>query len=88
MICRTSNQQKNVFSLQRQKLSATKADKSELKTTVKKFDAAVAEGNKDNAVAAFKAVTKKVDQVAARNIIHKNAAAHKKSQFAKKLASM
>lgn len=65
-----------------------KVYKTQLKNLIKKFDAAVAEGNKDNAVAAFKAVTKKVDQVAARNIIHKNAAAHKKSQFAKKLASM
>lgn len=65
-----------------------KAFKTQLKTLVKKFDAAVAEGNKDNAIVAYKAVTKKFDQAAARGIIHKNAAAHKKSQFTKKLASI
>ena len=30
-----------------------KADKSELKTTIKKFDAAATEGNKENAEAAY-----------------------------------
>jgi small subunit ribosomal protein S20 len=55
--------------------------KSNLKTTVKKFYAAVESGNKEEATAAYKAAVKKVDQAAARNIIHKNNAAHKKSQF-------
>ena len=39
-----------------------KADKSELKTTIKKFDAAATEGNKENAEAAYKAAVKTVDR--------------------------
>ena len=55
--------------------------KSNLKTTVKKFYAAVESGNKDEAKAAYTVAVKRIDQAAARNIIHKNSAAHKKSQF-------
>ena len=56
-----------------------RADKTELKTMVKKFDAAVAEGNKDNAVNAYKVAVKTVDRAAAKGLLHKNNAAHKKS---------
>ena len=36
----------------------------------------------------YKAAVKKIDQAAARGIIHKNAAARKKSQFTKALNNM
>lgn len=36
----------------------------------------------------YKAAVKKIDAAANRGIIHKNAAAHKKSQFTKKLNAM
>ena len=62
-----------------------RADKTELKTMVKKFDAAVAEGNKDNAVNAYKVAVKTVDRAAAKGLLHKNNAAHKKSAMALKL---
>ncbi len=62
--------------------------KSNLKTTVKKFYAAVESGNKDEAKAAYTVAVKRIDQAAARNIIHKNSAAHKKSQFTKLLNAM
>ena len=65
-----------------------KADKSELKTNLKKFDAAVASGDKAAAEAAYKAAVKKIDQAAARGTLHKNNAAHKKSQFTLKLNNM
>ena len=55
--------------------------KSQLKTTVKKFLAAVESGNKAEAQAAYAEAVKKVDQAVAKNIHHKNNAAHKKSQF-------
>ena len=58
--------------------------KSNLKTVLKKADAAVAEGAADKE-AAIKLAIKKVDQAAAKGIMHKNAAARKKSQLAKKL---
>ena len=55
--------------------------KSAYKTAVKKYPAAVEAGNADEAMALYKTVVKKVDQAAAKNIIHKNEAARKKSQF-------
>lgn len=61
-----------------------RAAKTELKTMVKKFDAAVAEGG-DAAQAAYKAAVKNIDQAAAKGIIHKNTAARKKSQLTRKL---
>ncbi len=55
--------------------------KSAYKTAVKKYQAAVAAGNADEAMTLYKTVVKKVDQAAAKGIIHKNEAARKKSQF-------
>lgn len=60
-----------------------RAAKTELKTNVKKFDAAVAAG--DDVQAAYKTAVKNIDQAAAKGIIHKNTAARKKSQLTKKL---
>ena len=62
-----------------------KAEKSELKTTLKKFDAAVAEGNKEQADSAYKAAVKSVDQAVNKGILHKNTAARKKSNMTIKL---
>ena len=49
---------------------------------------AVEAGDLELAKATYKAAVKKLDLAAARGIIHKNAAAHKKSQFTKKLNAM
>ncbi len=65
-----------------------RAVKSEMKTMVKKFDAAVAEGNTESAEKAYKVAVKTVDQAAAKGVIHKNNAANKKSALAKKLSGM
>lgn len=65
--------------------AANKAKKTELKTLIKKFDAAVAEGNREAAVSTYKVAVKAVDRAAARNLIHKNNAAHKKSGMTVKL---
>ncbi len=62
--------------------------KTQLKTEIKKYEAALAAGDVELAQATYKAATKKIDQAAARGIIHKNAAAHKKSQFTKKLNAL
>ena len=62
--------------------------KSELKTDIKKYQAALAAGDTALAQETYKAAVKKIDQAAARNIIHKNAAARKKSQFTKALNKM
>lgn len=62
--------------------------KSELKTTVKKYQAAVESGDKAAATEAYKAAVKKIDQAAAHGIIHENKAARHKSQFTKMLNKM
>ncbi|MCD7734328.1 MAG: 30S ribosomal protein S20 [Clostridiales bacterium] len=62
-----------------------KAAKSAMKTSLKKFDAAVADGNRSEADSAYKAAVKTVDKAAAKGLIHKNKAANKKSQMTIKL---
>ena len=62
-----------------------KANKSALKTELKKFDAAVAEGNRSEADVAYKVAVKAVDQAAAKGLLHKNNAANKKSSMTIKL---
>ena len=59
--------------------------KSALKTVLKKFDAAVAAGDKSAAEAAYKVAVKAVDQAAAKHLMHKNNAAHKQSAMTLKL---
>jgi small subunit ribosomal protein S20 len=59
--------------------------KSAYKTAVKTFEAAVAEGDKKKAEAAFKNAVKKVDQACTKGVIKANTASRKKSSLAKKL---
>ena len=58
--------------------------KSNLKTVLKKADTAVSSGAEDKEAVIRNAI-KRVDQAAAKGIMHKNKAARKKSQLAKKL---
>ena len=62
--------------------------KTALKTAVKKFEAAVENGDAANAKVLFNDAVKKLDQSVSRGILHKNNAARKKSQLALKLAKM
>ncbi|MBP3685276.1 MAG: 30S ribosomal protein S20, partial [Oscillospiraceae bacterium] len=52
-----------------------KANKSALKTDLKKFDAALVSGDKATAEAAYKAAIKAVDQAVNKGLLHKNNAA-------------
>ena len=65
-----------------------KADKSELKTNLKKFDAAVVAGDKAAAEVAYKVSVKAVDQACQKGLLHKNNAARKKSSLTLKLNKM
>ncbi|MBU5451185.1 30S ribosomal protein S20 [Acetivibrio sp. MSJd-27] len=58
--------------------------KSNLKTVIKKFEAAVSENNKESAAEAFNLVVKKIDQATAKGILHKNTASRKKARLAAK----
>ena len=65
-----------------------KMDKSALKTTLKKFDAAVAEGNREQADVAYKAAVVAVDKAVNKGILHKNNAARKKSSMTVQMNAM
>jgi len=62
--------------------------KSLLKTNTKKFEAAVVEGDRDNAEGAYKTAVKTVDRAATKKLIHKNKAARRKSAMTRKLNAM
>ena len=61
-----------------------KADKSALKTTLKKFEAAVAEGNREQADSAYQAAVQSIDKAAGKGVIHKNTANRRKAALARK----
>ena len=65
-----------------------KANKSALKTALKKFEAALASGDKAAAEAAYKVAVKTVDQAVVKGVLHKNNAARKKSSLTLKLNAM
>jgi len=61
--------------------------KSSMRTTLKRFEQAVAQGDKDTAKALYQSTVSAVDKAAHKGVIHKNAANRKKAQLAIKLAS-
>lgn len=70
------------------KAMQNKAAKSALKTDIKKFEAAVAEGNRNEADVAYKVAVKAVDKAVVKGLLHKNNAAHKKSSMTIKLSKL
>ncbi len=62
-----------------------KAGRSELKTKLKKFEAAAEQGNKDAAAEAYTVAVKAVDHAVTKGLLHKNNAARKKSRLTLKL---
>lgn len=67
------------------KTEVNKSRKSEIKTYIKKFESALNEGNFEKAQELLRLCEKKLYQAAAKNTIHKNAAARKVSRLTKKL---
>ena len=53
------------------KAMQNKAAKSALKTDIKKFEAAVAEGNRSEADVAYKVAVKAVDKAVVKGLLHK-----------------
>lgn len=58
-----------------------RATKSALKTEVRKVRSAIASGNAEAGAAELRVATKKLDQAAAKGVIHRNAAARVKSRL-------
>ena len=71
--------------LEKVRSAKNKAEKTALKTNLKKFEAAVAEGNSEAAAATYKVAVKSVDRAVNKGLLHKNNAAHRKSKMAVKL---
>lgn len=67
------------------KAARNKSTNSALKTAIKKANVAI-ETNADNKEEAVKFAVKKIDQAAAKGLLHKNNAARKKSALVTKLA--
>ena len=59
--------------------------KEHIKTVLKSFDAAIAEGDMEAAAQQLKLAEKKLMQAAAKGTIHKNAASRKVARLTKKL---
>lgn len=62
--------------------------KSILRTSIKKAEAAVAEGNRELADSAYKSAVKTIDQAVSKGILHKNTAARRKSGLTLKVNSL
>lgn len=67
------------------KTERNKAAKSNLRTVIKNANLAVE--NNENSVEAVRLAIKKVDQAAAKGLLHKKTASRKKSALARKLNS-
>lgn len=61
--------------------------KSRVRSQIRRVREAVASGDTDKAQAEFKVASKRLDQAAGKNLIHKNAAARSKSRLSKLVKS-
>jgi len=62
--------------------------RSQVKTQIKRFEAALSEDNVATAAEQFQVVVKKLDKAGATSTMHKKTAARKKSRLAKKLNAL
>ncbi|GAB2458093.1 30S ribosomal protein S20 [Jatrophihabitans fulvus] len=65
-----------------------KAVRSELKTAIRRFREAADTGNKDAALSALATASRDLDKAATKGVIHRNAAANKKSAMARRAAAL
>lgn len=65
-----------------------KARRSRVRTFIRKFDDAVATGDREAATVAFKAVEPEIMRASSRGVIHKNTAARKVSRLHKRLKAL
>nr|WP_237492143.1 30S ribosomal protein S20 [Streptomyces sp. YIM 132580] len=65
-----------------------KAVKSSLKTAIRKAREASAAGDVEKATTAVRDASRQLDKAVSKGVIHKNAAANKKSALASKVAAL
>lgn len=62
--------------------------KSDMRTAVKKVEAAILENNAEAAKEYYSIASKKLEKAASKGIIHKNTAARKKSRLAQQINAL
>jgi small subunit ribosomal protein S20 len=62
--------------------------KAQVKGVIKELDQALHGGDRAKAAEQLKAVYKKLDQIAAKGVIHRNTAARKKSRLARRVGAL
>ena len=77
----TTNSAKKRHRQNTKKRAKNRAAKSMLRTQVRKVTTTVAGGDKDAIESEFRTAVQKLDRAAAKGVIHKNAAARKKSRL-------
>ncbi len=76
-------QEKRMRQAERRRMR-NKSRKSEIKTYIKKFDAALEQGDREQMELYFRKAVKALDKAASDGIIHKNNAANRKSRMARR----
>lgn len=74
--------------LSRDETARNKSYRSQLRTSLKKFDAAVAQNDKESAGETYRVAVKAVDHAVSKGLLHKNNAARKKSGLTLKLNAL
>ncbi len=70
------------------KTARNKSIRSEVKTSIKKVEAAVAANDKEAAMSALKVATATIESAASKGVYHKNNSARKVSRLAKLVNAM
>jgi small subunit ribosomal protein S20 len=70
------------------KRTINRARKSQVKTQIKHFEAAIEKGDIETASNQLKLVTRKLDKTASTSTMHKKTAARKKSRLTKRLNAL
>jgi small subunit ribosomal protein S20 len=70
------------------KTEINKARRSVLRNSVRKIEEAIASGDRNAALAAFKAAEPVIMRAAQRNVVHKNNASRKVSRLSKRIAKL
>ena len=81
-------QQKKRIRIAAQQRLRNRQVKSSIKTLFKKFDASVAEGDRETAAQISTLLASSIDKAASKGVLHKNTAARKKSLVARHLAKL
>ena len=81
------SQKKRILTNEKARLR-NKAVKSALKTHIRKFREAAAEGDVEKAQELAKVATRALDKAASKGVIHANQAANRKSAIASKAAAL